>query len=368
MNSVSISLAGFTPPFRGEGYVMSYVTQTVLHSRIIQLVDQNGNIGLGEIINDPGLNIPEIQTLENQILGEINPIDLQHIPKVIGQCLNQKRSLKGLSFGLETAYLDLISSSNDIPLFALLGGNLCRDMPDYLSLSCSEPEAMKDRISKEGMNRSVIQIKMNGIEIDTGFKRIDASLSALDKQQTLLVDFNGALTPDDARIFINNYSDNRIMWEEPCKSYAENRNLVEAHGARVLFDQCLKSLTIITQACSDGSMSGACIKADGLGGLSTARTARDICIDYKVPIRVDGLWCGPIATAASLHVATGTPTELLIAACDLCEPLVISKDWSEGINHPAEGRIAVNNVPGHGVTAPDTLTFSAITTRGKLAL
>ncbi|MBT3724499.1 MAG: mandelate racemase/muconate lactonizing enzyme family protein [Gammaproteobacteria bacterium] len=360
MNTVSISIANFTPSFHGDGYVMSYVTQTVLLSRIIQIVDGNGNIGVGEIINDPGLNIKQLQTVENRVLEDIDQITLQDIPMLIQQFRSKKLKLNGLAFGLETAYLDLISRTNEVPLFALLGGCLCNDMPDYLSISCSEPEVMKDRIRIDGINRDVIQIKMNGVNIDADLNRIDASLSALGKHQTLLVDFNGALNPHDANIFIDNFSDQRILWEEPCKTYEDNRNLAEKSGASLLFDQCLKSLNIITRACSEGVMAGACIKADGLGGLGIARTARDICIDSGVPIRVDGLWCGPIAAAATLHLATGTPTDLLISACDLCDPLVITEDWGAGIVQLVKGRIAANNLPGHGVTPPDTLKYSSI--------
>jgi len=359
MNTVSISIADFTPKFRGDGYVMSYVTQTVLLSRIIRIVDKNGNTGLGEIISDPGINIKQLQPVENEIIQALDNSPLQDIPKLIKQFHTQNKLLRGLAFGLENAYLDLISRKNKIPLHALLGGQLCSNMPDYLSISCAAADIMKDRIKADGIHRDVIQIKLHGGDIDTDSHRIDASLSALSKHHTLLVDFNGALSPHDAGLFINNFQDQRILWEEPCKTYEENRNLAETHGAPLLFDQCLKSLKVITQACAEGMMSGACIKADGLGGLSIAATARDFCIDNGVPVRIDGLWCGPIAATASLHLASGTPSELLIATCDLCEPLVISENW-EGIALSVKGRIAPNNHPGHGITPPDTLKYTSM--------
>jgi hypothetical protein len=43
-------------------------------------------------------------------------------------------------------------------------------------------------------------------------------------------------------------------------------------------------------------------------------------------MRIDGPWCGDIATAAILHLALGAPPDLLIAGCDLREPLVRERD------------------------------------------
>jgi len=45
------------------------------------------------------------------------------------------------------------------------------------------------------------------------------------------------------------------------------------------------------------------------------------------------------------------PAELLIAGCDLSEPLVLEESWGGKVSKPG-GRIAPMDKPGHGVTPP----------------
>ena len=333
---------------------MSYVMQEVLYSRIVRLDTTNGRAGYGEIISDPGLNLSKIRALENLALSEIGAVSLENLPIYISQLLSREVPLSGLAFALETAYLDLISRHNGVPLYSLLGGRQCNDVVDYLSVSCDTPTCMADRIRSGGGEREIIQIKLDGKNMDMDIARIDACLSVLQSGQTMLIDFNGALAMDAARVIISHYSDDRIIWEEPCISYEKNRALVERTGARLLFDQCIKSLDDFTRACVEGAMAGVCIKPMSLGGLGLAKTARDMCADSGIPVRIDGLWCGAVSTASILHLAVGMPPELLIAGCDLREPLDHSEGWGGIVSRPG-GRIAPMDKPGHGVTPPLTL-------------
>jgi len=330
---------------------MSYVTQTVLYSRIVRLDTGDGRIGYGEIISDPGLDLPKIRSLEDLVLNQMGAMSLENLPTLLTQLRSSDIHLLGLVFALETAYLDLMSRHNGVPLYTLLGGRQCGDVVDYLSISCGAPEAMADRIRFNGGEREVIQIKLNGKVMNTDIARIDACMSVLRPGQTVLIDFNGALSLNAAGSVISHYSDNRIMWEEPCASYEENRALVDSTGSRLLFDQCIKSLKDFARACNDGAMAGVCIKPMSLGGLSVARAARDMCADAGIAVRIDGLWCGAVSAASILHLAVGMPRELLIAGCDLREPLVLEEDWGGVISKPG-GRIAPMVCPGHGVTPP----------------
>ncbi len=354
MSRLVITVADFTPRFRGEGYVMSYVTQRVLHSRVLRMDAGDGRVGYGEIISDPGLNLGEIRRLEDVALSEMSSVTLLDLSAWIKQLRSRGNCLAGLGFALETAYLDLLSRRNEIPLCALLGGRLCSDVVDYLSISCAEPAEMANRIHSDGGDREVIQIKLDGKDMASDIERIDATMSALLTSQTILIDFNGALSAKTAKAIISQYSDERILWEEPCKRYAENRALVDSTGARLLFDQCIKTLKDFALACTDGAMAGVCIKPMSLGGLGMARAARDMCVDSGIAVRIDGLWCGAVSTASILHLAVGMPPELLIAGCDLREPLVLEDDWG-GVETRPGGRIAPTDNPGHGVTPPALL-------------
>ncbi len=93
------------------------------------------------------------------------------------------------------------------------------------------------------------------------------------------------------------------------------------------------------QAVDDGIAAGICIKPALIGGLSIAREIRDLCVKADMKIRIDGPWCGDIACTAILNLALGAQPDLLIAGCDLREPLILSPDL-RGLTHPRPSQIA----------------------------
>ena len=63
-----------------------------------------------------------------------------------------------------------------------------------------------------------------------------------------------------------------------------------------------------------------------------ARDLLDRCAKKGTRVRIDGPWCGDLGAAAVLHLAAGVEPELLIASCDLREPL----DYRVGLNGVVE--------------------------------
>ena len=82
-----------------------------------------------------------------------------------------------------------------------------------------------------------------------------------------------------------------------------------------------------------------------------SREIRDSCVNAGIKVRVDGPWCVDIATASILQLAVGVPSELLIAGCDLREPLVI-KHSLDGVVRGDNGQIAPLPGSGLGIAAP----------------
>lgn len=355
MSNVSLSLKDFNPSFYGGGYVMSYVTQTVLYSRILKIKRDDGVVGYGELISDPALDLKTIFALEDALLKQFDNLEFRDILSFATKIRAMDNRYSSISFALETAYFDLLTKSANVPMYSIFGGKMAPSIPDYLSISCGLPEKMAKDLKEKGESRKVIQIKLDGKDVDVDLARIDAIMPLLLTNQTLLVDFNGALSVETARIFISHYNDSRIVWEEPCFYYEENFELANKTGNKILFDQCLKSLSVISQACSEGVAAGACIKPMCLGSLSLAQSARDICINSDIPVRIDGLWCGPIANSAIVHLAISTPPSLLLSGCDLCEPLLLNDNWGGIIKE--NGNIKVTDSSGHGVIPPKNFNF-----------
>ena len=351
MKITKLSVSDFTPGFTHGTYVMSHVTQTQLAARIVRIETDSGDSGHGEIIRSVLQDPVSAASLEDTILPTIKGHELASLPGLARSLRLRDPALRGLAFGLETAHLDLVARLAGVPLYALLGGRLSDDLPDYFSLSADEGDAMIDRIKIGAADREVIQIKLGINSVAQDVDRVKQVLDAMGPSQKLLADFNGGLDVKTASAAIAQVTDARLTWEEPCRTYAENRDVVRATGIPVMFDQCLKTIDLYASACADQVAASVCIKPALLGGLSVAVAARDLCIDARLPVRIDGPWCGFIASAAALHVAIGAPPELLISGCDLTEPLALNEDWG-GILRTSAGRIAPVEAPGHGVNVP----------------
>ena len=134
--------------------------------------------------------------------------------------------------------------------------------------------------------------------------------------------------------------DTRLIWEEPCALYEENRALCQSFDTQILLDgETSRDFDTAKRAIHDGTAFGMCVKPALIGGLSTARQIRDLCTEAGIKMRIDGPWCGDIASAAIVNLAMGAPPDLLIAGCDLREPLSRNPDL-KGLIHTTPTRIS----------------------------
>lgn len=355
MRIAAVDMTPFEPRFPGAGFAMSHVVQTQLFGRVIRLTTEDGTIGTGEVARRSKMDFAAAAMIEDARLPRLQGLPLAVLPELLDQWRAEDPALTGLSFALETALLDIQGQRTGMPLSALLGGPAGGSAGAYLSLSSGAPEAMA-RTVQTRPGHPVVQAKLGVDTIDTDLVRIHAVLDAMEPDQTLLADFNGGLDLDTACRALPTIEDPRLVWEDPCLSYADNAAFARATGAPVMLDMCLKSVPDFLQAIQDRVAASVALKPAFLGSLSTARTARDLCVAAGMPLRVDGPWCGPVAAAASLHLALGTPSDLLICAADLTDPFGFT---SSMIRHPGPGQVAVGDAPGLG-SIPDWLFEDAL--------
>ncbi len=333
--------------FKDGEYVMSHVTQKELAIRVLRLETGDGHVGWGEIVRKATLDPVLVGSQEEPLIKALVGRDVADIPAFARQFGMRDKAFRGFAFGLETAYLDLVARRTELPLYALLGGKFIEDVPEYYSLSCGDTGLVAPKLAVEAKGWDIVQIKLGADDRQADRERIRAALEALANNQIVLADFNGALNVETAMAVFSEFDDPRIVWEEPCNTVKENTEVARRSGRPVMFDQCLESLDLIAQVAADGVAHSVCLKPPFLGGLEPARAARDMCINAGMPMRIDGPWCGHIATSACLHLAVGVPIELLVAGCDLRQPLSLNEDWG-GTLHLPHHRIAPSDTPGHG--------------------
>ena len=328
MKIEKIEMWDFCAPFRDGPYAMSHVTQETVHGRLLCVHADDGYCGLGEIPLSPYVHDDERRQRkieEKDYLGGLigKPVD------ALIQTANHLQKTEGIwgglaCFALETAFLDLQARQNNQSLADQLGGQKCESVDDYFSISERSVDHIVKRLSSAGPDRAVIQLKLGVGSVDDDIVQIKACLDAMHSGQRLLADANGGWSVAESLKVISNFDDPRVYWEEPCSDYDSNIDVAVKSGQPVMIDQCVTKPGIAQRAINDRVADAICIKPPFLGGLVVAKTVRDDCIEAGIKIRVDGPWCGDIATAAILHLAVGVPPELLIAGCDLREPLVIA--------------------------------------------
>jgi L-alanine-DL-glutamate epimerase-like enolase superfamily enzyme len=173
---------------------------------------------------------------------------------------------------------------------------------------------------------AVIQLKLGVGTPDDDVDHVATALNSMTEWQTLLADANGGWGVEQACNIISLFDDKRVIWEEPCATYEDIAEVAARTGRPVMADQCVGHLPVAMKAISEGIVSSICTKPPLLGGLTIGRHVMDACVSSGMQMRIDGPFCGDIASAANLHLAVCAPPELLIAGCDLREPLAINSD------------------------------------------
>ncbi|MEM7118778.1 MAG: mandelate racemase/muconate lactonizing enzyme family protein [Chloroflexota bacterium] len=351
MHITKIEAWDFSPVFRDGPYAMSFVVQERLYGRILNIHTADGLQGAGEIVLSATLTPEERQACIDSEDAYLRPLIGQEIDALLtmAEKLRAKgKSWHGIAFGLETAYFDNNGRRQNKPAADLLGSTKARSINDYFSISERTVDKIEARMQIAGPDRAVIQLKLGVGSLHDDITQVKAALAAMNANQTLLADANGGWTIEEACHVISQFDDPRLLWEEPCMQYAENRAVSTKTERRLMFDTCVGSLEMAKQAVQAPQVAAICIKPALLGGLTVAQQVRNLCAAAGVKMRIDGPWCGDIASAAILHLALGAPADLLIAGCDLREPLTINPDLHGVVSLPG-ARIAPPNGVGLGM-------------------
>jgi L-alanine-DL-glutamate epimerase-like enolase superfamily enzyme len=351
MKISKISIWNHRPFFRDGPFVMSHVSQSNIVSRIIEITTDNGSCGVGEVIFPPSVPIAEAEArinAEKDYLSNLIGQDLKRLEQLINQFSERDKSWRAVAFGLDTAKTDLIARQQTHSFADLLGGKKVSSVLDYISISEKSIPKLQKRLSIAGPDR-VIQLKIGIGSIEDDCQQLEMALDHAAENQTILADANGGWTIERAMETIDRFNDPRIIWEEPCPIYEDNAIVAERSEKPVMLDQCIIERKTALLAIDENRVHSICIKPPVLGGLNHSRKIRDLCIDKKIPMRIDGPFCSKIANAAILNLAMGTPEELLISGCDLCEPLVIDNNLPS-IQQLSGGRIAAVVGIGLGIS------------------
>lgn len=333
-------------------------------STVVRIQTDEEVVGYGEVTTLGSSYLPAfargsragIEELAPSIIGA-DPTQ----PAVLADHLD--RRLRGHPYAksaIDMACWDIIGKVTETPISNLLGGRFEDSVGLYRAISQGTPEEMADRVATyRDQGYTKFQLKI-GEDALTDARRIKAAREELDPEHVLDADANTGLKQHEAIRLVEAVSDVDVYIEQPCRTYNECLAVREHTNHPFVLDEIMDGVGPILRGHQDGAMDVVNLKISKLGGITRARTVRDLCAELGIAMIVEDTWGSEIATAAIAHLAGSTPSNLLFAATDFHHYNAVST--AEGAPVREEGAMSIPEKPGLGITPKEGVLGKPVAT------
>jgi D-galactarolactone cycloisomerase len=260
----------------------------------------------------------------------------------------------GLS-AIDIALWDIAGKVAGLPLYRLLGGGACEDLPAYASLLRYGKLAALERNADDALERGYRLVKIHEIDRDV----IRGARKAVGDGIPLMVDCNCPWSVEQALAMCAELRDLGLEWlEEPVwPPQPELLARVRAEGGiPIAAGENVANAFDFQRLFAEQALTVAQPSVTKVGGVSEMRKVFDLATLAGVRVVPHSAYFGP-GLLASIHVCAAQPGEVWIERfyCDFDEtPL------GDAIN-PKSGRMRVPQGPGLGIDPdPDVLKRLAI--------
>lgn len=346
----SVDLTSHETYYMAEGR-----TCATVKTHVLCLETETGLQGWGEVCPIPHY-LPAFADGVPSAIIEMSPEILGVLPFGVDAPM---RKLDGVLQGhlyaksiVDMALWDLFGKATGQPLYALLGGRTCADMPLYHSITCVAPDEMA-RIAGEAQATGIQQFQVKlGVDADwqADAERLAKVREAVGRGPLVFGDWNCGATKLHATRTGRAVAHLDIMLEQPCKTLEDCAAVRQATSLPMKIDEGAFDLPSLMRAAELGVLDAVALKLSKFGGLSAMRRARDLTLHLGAEICAECTWGSDIVTAASLHFAASTPQGALLNTCDLSS--YVSPRIAPDCPVRKDGRFAPPEGPGLGVT-PD---------------
>ena len=333
-------------------YMAEGKTCDIVKSHIICLHTDTGLRGWGEVCPIPHY-LPAFADGVPAAIGEMAPEILGISPFGVDAPM---RKLDGFLQGhpyaksaVDIALWDLFGQAVNRPLYDLLGGRTCKDMPLYHSITCIEPDEMA-RIAKDTYATGIRQFQVKlGADRDwqADVERLVKVREAVGAGPLVYGDWNCGATRLQATRTARAVRHLDIMLEQPCKTMQDCAAVRDASGLAIKIDEGAYDMESLLQAHALGCLDAVALKLSKFGGISAMARARDLVVNLGAEICAECTWGSDIVTAAALHFAASTPPANLLNTCDLSS--YVTPHICPGAPKRQDGRIAPPDGAGLGV-------------------
>ncbi|MEM1401095.1 MAG: cis-3-hydroxy-L-proline dehydratase [Pseudomonadota bacterium] len=321
-------------------------------STVLEIVTDEGLLGYAECCPLGSAYLPSYALGVRSGLAELAPHLIGQDPLNIG-AINRTMdaALRGHPYAkapVDIACWDILGKATDQPVYTLLGGAAQDDVVLYRAISQASPEDMARNIegySAEGYTK--FQLKVGG-EANDDIERIHATRAVLKPADLLVADANTGWTRHEATRVIGAISGLDVYVEQPCLTYEECVSIRRRTALPFVLDEVIDTPNTLVRAIAEDAMDVINLKISKVGGLSTAKLMRDLCIAHGIPMTIEDTWGGDITTATIAHLARSTPAEFTFSATDFNSYGTIS--IADGAPKRDNGRMTAPDRPGLGIT------------------
>lgn len=327
-------------------------TCATVDSMVLRIDTDTGLSGWGEVCPIPhylpayarGV-APALEELAPVLIGS-NPVGVEAL---MTACRSHLQGHRYAQSAIDIALWDLTGKACGVPVYTLLGGRQCSDLPLYHSITCIDPDEMA-RMAQEAIASGMRQIQVKlGADDDwqADVCRLRKVREAVGGGALVYGDWNCGATRLDATRVGRAVADLDLMLEQPCATLEECAAVRAATGLPMKLDENAHDMATLLKAYELGCMDAVALKLSKFGGITELRRARDLCLHFGAKMCVEDTWGSDIATAAALHVAAATPPSSIMNVCDLSGYVTPRLDPEAPSRN--NGRLAPPQGPGLGV-------------------
>jgi L-alanine-DL-glutamate epimerase-like enolase superfamily enzyme len=242
---------------------------------------------------------------------------------------------------------DLTGKVAGEPVADLLGGRFGDGAPLYRAISKGTPTEMAERVARyrdEGYEKFQLKVGEDPI---TDAERIRAARAELDPEHLLDADCNTGLSQHEAVRLVRAVRDVDVYVEQPCATYEACRAVRRQSDHPFVLDEIMDGVGPIVRGYNDDAMDAINLKIAKVGGLTRARTVRDLCTELGLSMIVEDSWGSEVATSAIAHLAHSTPPEAVLATTDFHNYNAVTT--ADGGAETVDGVMAASSGDGLGV-------------------
>lgn len=252
MKIISFNLFRFTLPL-ARPLTVKDAKLTERSGLVIELTDEYGHTGLSEASPLPGLSAEnrtaaesQLQALRRALRGTEIPENLEELSGGFAHWLEQYNLAPSVRFGFETAVLNLIANSHQLPLRRLISDR-SRDsilINGLLSGSPNEILTRAEKFRQEGYKAIKLKVGRGSLHEDIQLTR--EVRRRIGDDVALRLDANRSWSIEDTLIFARGVSDCNIDYiEEPVYNYSMLVSMCNKGGLplSVAVDESLRELT-----------------------------------------------------------------------------------------------------------------------------